>query len=264
MDDFLWALFHYRMEPGGRALLLQALHWLAEAVEASSRWAGASDDPLQLPMPKGRQRLRPIAPAIKQGVTREASKGHLGRSGHAVAKCLQRFMRHGFFAKGANRWLDQCLAIKLQAQRKFMAGCAPVVVGLSMDATRLSGFDELWVAMSLVREGFAAWAPPQVSPSDCPVWPVGGRRPRRSERSAGNGPREHLTRGAGPVTKALAQTVWANCPMHPTFSAARGAVTKPRAHFVTRKIPRDKSARRPPGARGTLRDSRARVERLPL
>ncbi len=106
--------------------------------------------------------MRSINPCITEAVAREAARGKLGRSGQTVCRNLLRF-RHvkGASAKNANKWMDPVVMQTLAKQRARIEELRPATIGVTLDATRLSGLDTLWLALCLVKEGLCCWLPPQ-------------------------------------------------------------------------------------------------------
>ena len=142
-----------RMTPVGFAAALRRIQSpglpiaviLAWSLEHAPHVRSASDDPLALPIVRGKQRSRRIAPALKAAVVREAGAGSLGKSSQQVLKQLRRFCWKGVHSIKAsgNDWLSPDVASKVAFWKETLSG-VPISGTLCMDATRLGGNDTLW------------------------------------------------------------------------------------------------------------------------
>lgn len=163
--DFAVALQADGSEPA-RALLAHFLCWLSRLVDEAVPTT-SSVDPLDAPVPQGRQRARRLHKELKQGVVDLILETKVAKSGGHALRIVKRFkhMTRNLCSSGFNR-ADQAeaMAILAAASAHFKEHDEPFV-SLAWDATRISGRETLWTACCSPSSNHAAWAPPQVWPS---------------------------------------------------------------------------------------------------
>ncbi len=164
MDDIIGLVWFFGLRVLGLTLFRQLLVWLGDAVERADWEPHTKTDSLSIPLLKGRKRSRPLHPAFKQAVAREAATpGSSSRSGPDVIRALVRHRKLKFWGrpKTAAKFDEGAAAASLRNLQSLYAERSPTTVSLAADATRFAGRDHLWVAMWLPALGTGGWAPPQ-------------------------------------------------------------------------------------------------------
>ena len=142
--------------------------WSAFAIEQGVLWSRASADPLDIPAPTANSRVRRLNPFLVNAVGRAASHGDLGRTGAKVARICKfalnkRGRLQGMARSTANeaiktrpkRYREHCQAEFHHSQVKILS--------VSLDASRVSGKDTLYLAVCSTEKSIACWGDPQVA-----------------------------------------------------------------------------------------------------
>ena len=154
---------------GDRAALHFAaslVSWAAWVLERVAPMTSGSTDPLDIPLLRGKKRLRRIPLAFKEAVVEKASKGVLAKTPSRVMRMVKYFKQFvGPTSRGLGKkweWASCCKYVASVQRAVAMAGPPSGVFSVCMDGTRMAGRETLWASLWSSQTQASYWLPPQV------------------------------------------------------------------------------------------------------
>ena len=147
-------------------LFLDLMSWIAFHIECGPWWGEMSEDAIvDAPVPMATSRARRIDPVLKGQLAKTGNEGTLVRSGGKAVALLHRIRKWKINRMGRTMGNDSVTFRQGQYAKAGRAVFDPTrcnIICLSLDASRVSGKDTLYVAMFAPQLGKAMWCPPQV------------------------------------------------------------------------------------------------------